>query len=255
MSINKLISIHNPIIDAQSQLGLDHDKDIPEFTQLAVEAEKKIGSYQQYERTHIILDIVGCIACLPIDAVMVELAIMGNQGTDCANLFTRWGGCINGKITNLSNTTNFLTIDIGGSVGETEFINFSYITFYLQNNKMIFDVNRDGEQVTVQYLRYKTDCNGIMEIGQNHVVAIKWYIVYHYLLKRMMRRQGTYIDRDMVQLAKAEWDKNCAQARAEDGRETYPEHQAMTAMYNDPWSGQGLWQGMHTTLGTSYTIW
>lgn len=255
MSINKLISIHNPIIDAMAQLGIDHDKDLPYFTQLATDAEKQIGSANQYERTRTVLDITGCTACLPADSVLVEIAIMGNAGSGCDNLFATICGNdnIGVQVSQNPNQTNFLVVDVG-DVNAPVFP-YSYVNYNIQNNKIIFDHDYTDQQVTVQYLRFKTDCNGFMEINENHVNAIKWYIVFNYMFRRQGRRSGTYIDRDLMQLAFQEWNRECAHSRAEDNRSTYSQQENMARMYNNPFSGRGLWQGMETTLGSGYYIW
>ena len=55
MSINRLVSIKVPILDAQAFLGIDHDKDIPFMTRLATLAEKEIGivTGKQIGRAHV----------------------------------------------------------------------------------------------------------------------------------------------------------------------------------------------------------
>lgn len=237
-------------MDAQDYLGIDHDKDIPFFTKLATEAEKKIGSYFQYERHIEVLDICGCIALLPSDSILVEIAVMGNQDNDCCtNLFNRMCG-VSGTTTNLADNVNFLVIDIGGGIGDE--VSFGYVGYEIQNNKIIFDVDRDSEQVTIQYLRLKRDCDGFVEVGENHIEAITWYIIYRYYFRKSL---SNYMERDKMREAKAEWERNCAHARAEDNRMTYPDRQQAANLYADPYSGKGIWQGMSTTLGTRFSIW
>lgn len=249
--INKLVSVKNAIVEAQEILGIDHDKDVPVFTMWATRAEEKIGSYYQYERKRVVVTVEGCVACLPSDAVLIEIAVTGDQGEDCGDLLSRY--CNNQSVTNtnLAGQSNFLVIDVGGAIGDT--ITMGYLNYHVQNNKLIFDNDaRSGQKMTVQYLRYKTDCDGNMEIIYNHIDAVKWYIVWNYYIRN---KNKNYIDRDMINMAKMEWDNNCKQARAEDARMSFSEREQAAKMYSNPFTGRGLWQGMYTTLGNSFKIW
>lgn len=252
MSINKLVSIRNPIVDAQDFLGIDHDKDIPFFTRLATLAEKEIGSYYQYERIRKVIDITDCTACLPNDAVYVELGILGDLGEDCDNLFNRACGVGGGEVTNLSGNSAFLVID-SSSIGPTQLV--GGISFSIQGNKMIFDRSQNcGKKITIQYLRFKTDCDGFMEVGQNHINAIREYIIWKYI-SRKLAKGGNYIDRGVAQTAEREWHRECAHARALDNELTNSQREEIVRMLHNPWAGRGLWQGMYTTLGNYYSIW
>lgn len=251
MSINKLVSVRNPIIDAQDYLGIDHDKDMPFLAKLAIDAEKQIDSYYQYERTKKVITISGCIACLPADAILVEAAVLGDLGENCDNLLDRYcGGTGSNSVTNVNNNGLFLVVDLSPTSDTS--INFGVVDYEIQNNKIIFNQSRDGQSLTIQYIKYKTDCDGLIEVGQNHVQAIREYIIWQY-----NRRKGNknYIDRDMMALAEREWNRLCRHARAEDNRMTPSESTEVARQWNNPMSGRGLWQGMYTTLGNFYTIW
>ena len=251
MSINKLVSVKNPIIDAQDYLGIDHDKDIPFFMKLATTAEKQIGSYYQYERTKKALPIVNCVACLPNDAVLVEVAVLGDLGEDCDNLLARYcGGTGSNSVTDVNSNGLFLVVDL--SPNSDTSINFGLVDYEIQNNKIIFSTSKDGQSVTVQYIKFKTDCEGFIEVGENHVDAIREYIIWQYTRRQ---RQKNYIDRDMMALAEREWNRLCRHARAEDNRLTASQHADFSRQWNNPRSGKGLWQGAYTTLGNYYTIW
>ena len=248
--INKLVSVKNAIIDAQMELGIDHDKDVPVFTLWATRAEQQIASNYQYERKRTVVTIEGCSACLPVDAVLVEIAIMGDFGESCNNLLSQFCGNQAVTTTNLSGQANFLVVDVGGNIGDT--IAMGYLNYVVQNNKIVLDASRDGQQMTVQYLRYKTDCDGNMEVVNNHIEAIKWYIVWKY---RLRSKNKNYIERDLIFDAQRNWNQYCATARADDSRMSFSERQEAARLYANPYSGRGLWQGMYTTLGNSYYIW
>jgi len=250
MSINKLVSIKVPILDAQAFLGIDHDKDIPFMTRLATLAEKEIGSYFQYERKREVVTICGCTAAIPNDAVWVEIAVMGDQGVGCGNLLNMFCGNQAVTNTNLDGQANFLVVDVGGATGET--VTFGYRNYVLQNNKLVFDANLDGQVVTIQYLRFKTDCDGFMEVGENHVEAIREFIIWKYYERKS---NPTYIDDRRAKDAMREWDRLCRHARAEDNRLTQTEQQEAAVLFANPYTGRGLWQNMYTALGNSYFIW
>lgn len=237
-------------MDAKMQLGIDHDKDDMYLYNRALEAEKKIGSFYQYERKREVIDINGCTACLPPDAVLVEIAVIGNQGEGCENLLDLYCGVGGITNTNLDGQANFLVVDVGGSIGET--VTVGTPGFHVQNNKIIFNNDLDGQQVTVQYLRYKVDCHGFMEVGENHIEAIKWFIVWNWF----MRDGGNhYVQRDKMIMARDEWERNCRSARADDSRMSPTERAEAARLYANPFTGRGLWQGMYTTLGNNYNIW
>lgn len=249
MSINKLVSIKTPIIDAQDYLGIDHDKDVPWFTKLATEAEKKIGSYFQFERKRKVIDITDCVAPLPNDAIKVEIAILGDLGEGCENIFANVCGSVSNSVTNVNSNGLFLVVDISsGDSGTT----WGYVNYQIQNNKLIFDQSFCGQKITIQYLQLKRDCDGFVEIGENHVEAIRWYIIFNYMFRKF---QANYIDRDKWTFAFSQWERNCANARALDNEPTFSQHQEMTRLYNNAHSGIGIWQGVTNYSMANYTIW
>lgn len=250
MSVNKLISIKNPIVDALDDLGLDHDKFIPVFTRWAEVAEKEIGSWAQYERKRAVIEITNCTACLPSDAVYVQVAIMGDHGEDCDDLMNRWCSTLNSS-TNYGTVNNtFFVIDVSSS-DENGILSGS-IPFSVQDNKMVFDRNFDGQSITVQYLRFKKDCDGFMEVGENHVNAIAWFIKWKYYMRSKKMNSLEY---GKMNLCKAEWERECAHARAQDAELTPSERNDIVANLNNPYNGIGLSVGMNTTLGGYYSIW
>lgn len=247
MSVNRLISIHNPIIDAMNLCNIDHDKDIPFFTRLAILAEKEIGSTYGYVTKREVLTISNCVACLPNDAEYVEIAILGDLGCDCEDLNT----IVCGTGINLESTTGtvyntFLVVDIGdGSEGGT----IGYVDFSIQNNKMVFGSNRDGQKITVQYQTPAVDCDGFVEVSQNHIQAIKWYIVWMYYFRKTGINSLEY---GKMNTAFEEWKRECSHARAQDAELTPTQRLNLRRMYNNPYAGDSLSDGMRTTLGGNW---
>lgn len=250
MSQNKLISIRNPIVDAMEFLHIDHDKLIPLFTRYATIAEKQIGSAAQYELKRKVIDINQCTACLPNDCVIVEIALMGDHGENCDNLLRQI--CMGATMPSVYGTINntFLVVDVGDN---GQGLNMGTVPFTIQNNKLIFETsNYSGKKITVQYLAYKTDCDGFMEIGENHVDAIRWYIVWMYLYGK----QGlNSLDYGKMNTAREEWNRECSHARAMDSMPSPSDRKKIVAMMHDPYAGISLSQGMFTTLGGMYNIW
>ncbi len=248
MSINKLISIKNPIINAIDILGLDHVQDMPIFTTWAIEAENKIGSYYQWVRKRMVLDIHNCVTCLPADAKRIQKAVLGDLDCHCGDLnsslcdslFTNSGTFINSVTMG-----NFLIVDLGD--GFDGFL--GTVPYDVQDNKLIFDQCLDGKKITVQYLGYKTDCDGFLEIGQNHADAIKWYIVWLYWYRK---RNLSPMEQGKMNTAYREWERNCANARATDSEPSEDDKRQMNAMLHDPLVGYGLDLGMHNTLDSYF---
>lgn len=244
MSINKLISIKNPIIDAMDMLGLDHVQDMPVFTTWAVKAERNIDSYFQYDKKRAVLDIENCIAKLPCDATHIQRAILGDLGCDCADLFSTLCTTIplSSTVLNASAAmSSFLIVDIGS--GKTNIL--GSIPHVVQDNKIILNQNLNGQKLTIQYLGYKTDCDGFLEISQNHVEAIMWFIIWRYWYRK---RNLSPMEQGKMNEAKREWNRECANARAVDGVPSDSEQAEIANLLADPYIGKGMEVGMRTTL-------
>ena len=240
MSINKLVSIKNPILDALDQLGLDHTHDIALFTVWATMAEKEINSYFQFERKRKVIDICGCIAKLPEDASFIQTAILGDLGENCDNLMERL--CNTAIASNSASVKDsFLIIDAG-----SDFTNYiGCIPHVVQDNKIILNHNYDGQKLTIQYLGYSCDEEGFLKVGQNHVAAIMWFIIWRYYFRK---KNKSYIERDMMNEAKQEWNREYANSRAKDGRATESEQIEMANMVSNPLLGNGLAVGIFNQI-------
>lgn len=228
-------------------LAIDHDKMIPMFTRWATQAEKKIGSKYQYVTKRAVLKIEHCIACLPNDAQYVQIALLGDYGCDCADLIANVCGRVGTLGTLGGQLGSFLIIDVGtGTTGN----NYGYIPNSIQNNKIVFEQDFDGQFVTVQYLAVVTDCDGFTEIGQNHVLAIEWYIKWKYYLRKNSLNSMEY---GKANKAESEWHRECSHARAVDCQLTDSERQEIVwGMLHNPYIGISISTGMHTTLDNTW---
>jgi len=249
MAINKLVSIHTPIVDAEQMLQIDHDKMRPLFTRYATIAEKQIGSAAAMELKRKVLDVTQCVACLPSDAVKIEIAIMGDRGESCDNLLRTY--CLNAQSPSVYGTSDntFMVVD---AYDTPEGINFGTVPFSVQNNKIIFETNRyDEQKVTVQYIAYKTDCDGFLEVSENHIDAIRYYICWQYLLNKAVNS----LEYGKMNVYREEWNRECSHARAMDAIPTPSEWKKINGMLHNPYAGRSLNEGMFTTLGGMYNIW
>lgn len=235
-------------MDAMDRLGIDHDKFIPLFTRWATQAEREIGSKYQYVTKRQVLNIEHCIACLPSDAIYIETAILGDFGCDCRDLMANVCGCLGNTIGTLSGGLgSFLIVDIG--TGWDGIIR-GYVNHSIQNNKLVFEQDLDGKQVTIQYLAPLTDCDGFTEIGQNHVLALTEYIIWKYLFRKVNISPMEY---GKMKMAKEEWERECKHARATDGQLTDSErNEIVYGMLHNPYIGISLSSGMHTTLDNGW---
>lgn len=244
MPINKLVSVNNVIINLLDDLGLDHTKHKPMFVNWATMAEKNIGSYYQYKRKHAVLDVHGCIADLPWDAAVLEMAIMGDCGTDCGDLFMQtYGSYFRGALNNVGVTVgnidsvSFLVVDLpAAATSESGVYSFGTVGNHVQDNKIIFDCNRNGQKVTVQYLGIEVDSDGIPLVGENHLEAIAEYCMFKYRRRRIRSGVELGLSRDHER----RWHELAARSRGEDAEPSQADRDNIVNMIHDPFIGKGL---------------
>lgn len=227
--INKLVSINNVLLNLMDDLGLDHGKYRPTFTNWALMAERNIGGVAGYKRKWAVLKIDKCSAEIPCDAKVLEMALMGNHGCDCQDLFKNY--YCNIPTTNAVWDNGFLIID-----KPTNDNYAGYVNYVVQNNYLVFDKNYDGQDITIQYLGVEVDENGIPLVGINHLEAIAEYCKYKYWERNIRNSNDLGRKRDH----KYEWERLCARARGEDAEPTEAERRFIVDKINDPLAGRGL---------------
>jgi hypothetical protein len=248
MSINRLISIRNPIIDAMDMVGADRSVDMPVFTNWAVQAEKEIASRFAMVVSKKVLTIHGCAAELPCCAVILQRAIMGDHGCDCDSLFST---CFQGAGNYFINNTNqyssgFLIVDYDPN--SVNYFN-GFIDYQVQNNQLIFRRNLDGKKVTIEYVGYQEDENGFIMISENHTRAITEFILWKYGVRSEYSARP--LSPAMTIEHKREWFRLCKHSRAQDNILTESDREEIAQVINNPYKGRGLWVGMYPT-GYSY---
>lgn len=249
--INKLVSTKNVILNLLDSLALDHDKYRPMFTNWILWAERQIGSPYSYVKKHKVLTIKNCYAELPNDAMFLQIAIMGDLGDCCNDIFD--DTCYGLSKANLSgetfaSTAGFLVVDTGNLNGTDNPLAFGFVQYLIQNNKIVFMNNYDGQKVTIQYLGLETDCDGFPLINENHLEALEEYCMY----KFRRRKVRTGIDVGLYRDHKNEWHRLAASCKADDLMGNESETKMISEMVNNPWAGKGLWLGQYPTEGGYY---
>lgn len=236
MSINKLVSIKNAIVDASDMLALDHNAFLPIFMGWATYAEKEIGGAGVI-RKFAVLDICGCTAQLPDDAFKIRGAILGSHDPNCGTLFSNT--LLSGATLASTANSQFVVVDVG-SIGSTSpYCNI--VPYEIQDNKLVFNQSVSATEITIVYDGYATDCDGFIKIGENHVEAISRYIQWMYWTRK---RKKDNQEVNSMNKAEMQWDRLCAHARALDNELTETEREEIAQTYNDPYAGRGLYKGM-----------
>lgn len=248
--INKLVSTNNVILNLLDSLALDHDKYRPMFTNWILWAERQIGSPYSYVKKHKVLTIKGCYAELPNDAMFLQIAILGDHGDCCTDLFDTT--CIGLNSANLvnetySSTAGFLVVDLGNMNTENP-LAFGFAQYLIQNNKIVFNANYDGQSVTIQYLGKETDCDGFPLVNENHLEALEEYCRYKWSGRNIKSGIDIGVNRD----AEQRWRRLAASAGADDRMGNDSENRMIGEMVNNPWAGKGLWLGQYPTEGGFY---
>lgn len=236
-----MISIKVPVLNAMQDMGIDFAKDTPTFTRWAAAAENQIGSYYSLKKTIKVLTIKGCAAELPCEASTVQRVLLGDFGCECDDLFNRILN-ISPQVIENNTQQGFIVVN-QPSEGTPFSCSLSGIRWEVQGNKLVFNSDRDGEKVTVQYLGLETDDDGFPKVGQNHVDAIVEYIMYRYAIRS--RFSPIKMDHMDVRRHKDEWNRLCSHARAEDAELSETDRMQIVAMIHDPYIGYGLEVGMY----------
>ncbi len=235
MSINKLISIKEAILEASEDMGFDLTRDKPTFAMWAVRAEKDIGSYYSYKRKRAVLTINGCRAELPCSAAYLKAVVHGDHGCDCGELFSRLYGC------GLSWEPNGVTL-FGAEIftlidplGDFSLLGQRY---EVQGNCIVFSQNMNGQKVTVEYLGLEEDCDGFVMISENHVPAIIEFIMWKFCIRS--RFSPIKMELGDTQMHQKEYFRLVSDARAIDAELSPSERAQCVSMLHDERSGYGL---------------
>lgn len=226
--MNDLVSIHRAINRAQDNMGIENDKDVPVLIDWAIEGDKKIGSFHNYTERINVVDINDCKAKLPTATECVVGVLLGDCGCDCGTLFgTSLVTSKSGKITSINQ--GLIVIDSG-----SEEVVVSEISYYVQNNHIIFGSNYDGSKATVKTLGYEIDEEGFPMVNENHVEALATYLEYKFMNRQQYRNIGPKFTIGQIQTKARDWNNECADARARDNERSIDQDNEIAAIWNDP---------------------
>lgn len=228
-----MVSIDIPVLNALEDMGIDVTKDIPTFTRWAAEAEKEIGSYFSYKRKRAVLTISNCSAKLPCDAAFVQGALLGDHGTDCAELFKQSFDVAVSLAAEQSDT--FLVVSVPDP---NSTIALSGLKWQAQQGNFVLSHNYDKQKVTIQYLGFSLDDRGLPLICEGHAEAIVEFIMYKFCVRS--RFSPIKMDHSDIQRHYKEWNRLCSHARADDAEISESDRNEIISMIHDPWIGYGM---------------
>lgn len=230
----KHVSVRQAVTLAAENMGLESqlNKLVPLFTLWATEAERRIGSYTQYDEDIVVLDVQDCYSePLPCSAVAVLGVIAGDKGCDCTLLFRNAFSNYSSQSIAPNAQYGFYVLD-GGSMqctpnlqwritdGRIHFINGTY---------------RAGK-ITVKILRQQEE-DGFIKIVEHHKYAIAEFIRWMWMKRNRTDPKGKLYYQGEIAAAQQEWSRLCANATATDGEPTPDQINYIRALYNDPTSG------------------
>lgn len=233
MSINKLISIKVPVLEALGDMGIDHAKDVPSFTRWAARAEREIGSYFSLKRKVKALVVDKYRAEIPCDATNIQRVLIGDYESQFVDLF-------NVVLTGVGAYTfkqhdTFLVVDNPGA-GKT--VQLAAFQWEVQDNHVVLNANYDKQKITIQYLGFDIDTDGFPFVCENHIEAIIEYIMYRYA--KRSRFSPTKMDMGDVADLRRQWGILAAEARAVDNEISEGDRNEMLSTLHDPFSGYGM---------------
>lgn len=238
MSINKLIPLKDIIYDAFEDMGIDINTDFPTFKRWALRAESHIGSYYSLSKKTFVLKVNNCCAVLPLEARIIRAVVAGDCGCECGDLIE---DLILWTIANTTYSANqvYLSID----KPDSGIFPISALKYDIIDNKIVFNQNLDGQMVTVQTMSNVVDCNGEVEVNENHTEAITEYLMYKYA--KRSRFSPNKMELGDYQLLERKWEKLRDGARADDAILNPGDREKIVEMLHNPYAGWGLQVGMY----------
>lgn len=237
--INKLVSIKNSVQSALDSIGAENTRMVPVLTTWGVYADDAIGGYRLLTKRTEVLTFTCNYVELPEDTVCIlPCFLWGDHGCDCNNSFTESRWIIDNSFLGISQVGSFVVID--NSAANPVKLQGKY---EIQDNKMVFPCNYDGEKITIQIIAYKRDQEGFIMINQNHVEACAQYMQYRLAKQTRFKTKEYRLSDTAILDERREWNRMCRDARATDGEATGPELENAINIINNPYSGirGGYW--------------
>ena len=206
---------------------------MPSLIRWATEADRKIGSYYDYERKVEVLKVTDCKVEVPLGAVHVIAIIMGDNGCDC-DLFFKNNYSMTKTTLTLSETEVFYWTD--GSIFPSD------VNWEIQNNNIIFESNFDGQYVTVFYLSYCLDKDGFVLVNENNIEAISLYLKLKLSelerWREMKSKKYTGFLNTIINDLRTQTRMAIMQARAESGKPTPSQQERLAEIMENPITGR-----------------
>jgi hypothetical protein len=231
MAPDKLVSIKEAILQALEMMGKDDMRALPVLNIWAVQAEDKIGSYYGLEKKIEVIDINGCIGTLSCGTRKVLGLLLGDHGTDCDLLFDR--------ICSLNlNSIDYTSLDTGVGItiigGNREIK--SVARYEHRSNGIIeFPYKPNTNKATVKVLKHHVDADGFIQVQYCHVLAIAAYIKWR--ISEQSRFGPDKMTFQDITYFQNEWFVACRDAIAQSAQVSENEQQEISALVNNPLSG------------------
>ena len=235
----KQVSIKQAIIDAADETDSTILRDMPTLVKWAIKADQKIGSYYSYEKKITVVDVVDCKAELPDHCVRVLNIALGDYGCDCDNIFDNGYSGIDAIDTLAGDPIPAVVY-----YSRDDIFSWKYLDWEIQGNCIVFPMNFDGEKLTIQFLKYVLDREGLPLVNETHLEAISLFIQTKIVNREMwqslkssklFRNTSLQYEGDL----KRRYHRAVRNARAEDGKLTPSQERHIRDMVNNAISGGG----------------
>lgn len=228
MSINKLVSIENAVTAAIEDMGIKAESSLRRaMKRWARIAEWRIDGFGQGIPKSKKLVLNGCSIELPEDVIALYPGVLlGDYQCDCEKLFSRFYDSFN------NNNNTFFSGNY-----PIDSYHFAINNYEIINNTLMFPLSYTNETITIRYMGFETDCNGVVMVNQNHLEAINWFIKTQYAFRSIFSPQQSKINRGDRKDIETEWHRNVTIARSASLPDTPAQHSRLTTLINDSYSG------------------
>jgi len=237
----KKVTIKRAILDMIEETDDTLLRELPLLKKWAVKADARIGSYYNYEKKNYVIEVENCSADIPCGVVHVLGIILGDAGCDCDVDFTS-------SMNIWTDTLDYISTDVLESQVVTwsdGTANIVQLDWEIQNGKIVFSSDYDGQYITIQGLSYEMDSEGYPIIYESHIDAISLFLKRKVLDREKWRLLKTGNDiralqNELVLLERA-YHRAVRYARTEDDPITESQRRQIAEMINDPLSGHGMY--------------
>ena len=215
----KKVTIMQAVLDAIDETNGSISKHMNQLIKWAKYCEKSIGSLQGYPVKVTLFTVNDSSVVLPDDCYRVLYVINGDY-TDQANLRYK---DLEGITVHIENITIDPSVEYVWQNMNAPLIS-NALWEEVGNILSIIDLT-DGSAVTLVYQYIETDMKGYWIVNENHIDAIKKYLIYmiskKFMFKNFMSSKLTRnSDLAMLQDYKRDYNIAIRNARAEDNKET-----------------------------------